>query len=54
MEGVTETNFRADTEGKAIHKLPHLEIHPINNHHTQTLLQIPISACRQEPFIAVS
>ena len=31
MEGVTETKFRAETEGMAIQKLPHLGIHPINN-----------------------
>jgi hypothetical protein len=32
MEGVTETKFRADTEGRIIQRLPHLGIHPINNH----------------------
>jgi hypothetical protein len=36
MEGITETNFRA--EGMFIQRLPHLGIHPINNHQTQTLL----------------
>jgi hypothetical protein len=35
MEGVTETEFRAETEGRTIQRLPHLEIHPINNHQTQ-------------------
>ena len=45
MEGVTETKFRAETEGKTIQRLPHLGIHPINNHQTQTLLQMPIRAC---------
>jgi hypothetical protein len=45
MEGVTETKFGAVTEGMTIQKLPHLEIHPINNQQTQTLLQMPISAC---------
>jgi hypothetical protein len=29
MEGVTETKFGAETEGKAIQRLPHLGIHPI-------------------------
>jgi hypothetical protein len=29
MEGVTETKFRAETEGKAIQRLPHLWIHPL-------------------------
>jgi hypothetical protein len=32
MEGVTETKFRAETEGKTIQKLYLLRIHPINNH----------------------
>jgi hypothetical protein len=41
MEGVTETKFRAETEGRTIQRLPHLGIHPINNHQTQTLLNIP-------------
>ena len=43
--GDTETKFGAVTEGMTIQKLPHLEIHPINNQQTQTLLQMPISAC---------
>jgi hypothetical protein len=38
MEEVIETNFRAETEGMAIQRLPYLGIHPINNHQTQTLL----------------
>jgi hypothetical protein len=41
MEGVTETKFRAKTEGMTIQRLPHLGIHPINHHQNQTLLQIP-------------
>jgi hypothetical protein len=41
MEGVTETKFRAETEGVAIQRLLHLGIHPINNHQIQTLLQVP-------------
>jgi hypothetical protein len=45
MERVTETKFRAETEGGTIQKLPHLGIHPINNHQTQTLWQIATSAC---------
>ena len=44
MEGVTETKFRAETEGMTIQRLPHLGIHPINNHQTQTL-----GRCQQEP-----
>jgi hypothetical protein len=45
MEGVTETMFGAETEGKTIQRLPHLGIHPINNHQTQTLLHIPTRFC---------
>ena len=45
MEGVTETKFGAETEGMTIQKLPHLGIHPVNNHETQTLLQMPTRAC---------
>jgi hypothetical protein len=47
------TKSRAETEGKAIHLLPHIEIHPIWWHQTQTLLLKP-SAYLQEPSIAVS
>ena len=45
MEGVTETKCGAETEGKAIQRLPHLGIHPIYSHQTQTLLWMPTSAC---------
>jgi hypothetical protein len=34
--------------------LPHLGIHPIYNHQTQTLLQMLTRFCWQEPDIAVS
>ena len=44
MEAVTETKFGAETEGMTIQKLPHLGIHPINNHQTQIL-----GRCQQEP-----
>ena len=44
MEGVTETKFGAETEGMTIQRLPHLGIHPINNHQTQSL-----GRCQQEP-----
>ena len=44
MEGVIETKFRTGTEGMTIQRLPHLGIHPINNHQTQTLLQMPTRA----------
>jgi hypothetical protein len=45
MEGVTETKFGAETEVMTIHRLPHLGIHPINKHQTQTLLQMPTRFC---------
>jgi hypothetical protein len=41
MERVTEKKIRAETEGMTIQRLPHLEIHPINNHQTQTPFQMP-------------
>jgi hypothetical protein len=41
MEGVTQTKFRAKTEGKTIQRLFHPGIHPIYNHQTQTLLHMP-------------
>jgi hypothetical protein len=37
MEGVTETKVSAEPEGMTIQRLPHLGIHIINNHQTQTL-----------------
>jgi hypothetical protein len=45
MGGHTETKYGAETEGKAIQRLPHLGIHPIYSHQTQTLLWMPTSAC---------
>jgi hypothetical protein len=37
-----------------IQRLPHLGIHLINNHQTQTLLWMPTRACGQEPDKAES
>jgi hypothetical protein len=45
MEGITETKFGAETEGRTIQRLPHLGIHPIYNHQTQTLLYMPERFC---------
>jgi hypothetical protein len=45
MEGVIETKFRAETEGRTTQRLPHLGFHPINNHQTQTLSQMPTRFC---------
>jgi hypothetical protein len=42
--GNTRTKYGAKTEGKAIQRLPHLRIHPIYSHQTQTLLWMPRSA----------
>jgi hypothetical protein len=41
----TETKCGAETEGKAIQTLSHLRIHPLYSYQTQTLLQMPTSAC---------
>jgi hypothetical protein len=45
MEGVTKTQFGAETEGMTIQRLTHLGIYPINNHQTQTLLWMPTRFC---------
>jgi hypothetical protein len=45
MEGFTETKFGGETEGMTVQRLPHLGIHPINNHQPQTLWQMPTKAC---------
>jgi hypothetical protein len=50
----TKIKYGAETVGKVIQRLPHLGIHLIYRHQTQTLLQMPRSACQQEPDIAVS
>jgi hypothetical protein len=33
-----EAKCRAESEGKTVQRLPHLRIHPIYSHQTQTLL----------------
>ena len=43
MEGVTEIKHGAETEQMTIQRLPHLEIHPINNHQTRHYCR-----CQQE------
>jgi hypothetical protein len=45
MEGVTETKFGAETEGRTIQRLPHPGIHPINSHQIQKLLHMPARFC---------
>jgi hypothetical protein len=43
--GNMETKCGAETEGKAIKRLPHLGIHLIYSHQTWLLLWMPGSAC---------
>jgi hypothetical protein len=45
MEGVIETKFGTETEGRTIQRLPHLGIHTVYNHLTQTLLNMPERFC---------
>jgi hypothetical protein len=45
MGGDTDTKCATETEGKTIQRLPHLGIHPIYSHQTQTLLWMPTSVC---------
>jgi hypothetical protein len=54
MEGDTETEVRAETEGRTIQRLLYAGIHPINNHQTQTLFHMPTRFCRQDPDITIS
>ena len=44
-EEIMETMCGIETEGKAIQRLPHLGIHPIYSHQTQTVLWMLTSAC---------
>ena len=41
--GDTETQYEAETEGKAIQRLHYMQIHPIYRYQTQTLSLIPRS-----------
>jgi hypothetical protein len=45
IEGVTETKFRAETEGKTVQRLPNTGIHPIYNRQTQKLLHMSERFC---------
>jgi hypothetical protein len=45
MEGVTETEFRAETKGWSIQRLPNPGIHPIISHQTLTALHISTRFC---------
>jgi hypothetical protein len=37
MKGVTETKFGAEMKGWTIQRLPHLGVHPIISHQTDTI-----------------
>jgi hypothetical protein len=45
MEGVTDTKFGAEKEGRTIQRLPDPGIHPIYNHQTQILWHMPARFC---------
>ena len=45
MQGVTETKFGTETDGRTIQRLPYLGVHSVNNHQTQALLHIPARFC---------
>jgi hypothetical protein len=45
MKGVIETKFGAEMERRTMQRLPHLGIHTIISHHTQTLLHMPAIFC---------
>ena len=54
MEGVIETKFGAETEGRIIQRLPHLGIHPIISLQMLTPLHTLARFCWKDPDIAVS
>ena len=45
MGGDIETKCGAETEGKAVQRLPNLGIHPIDSNKTWTLSWMPRNAC---------
>jgi hypothetical protein len=45
IEGVTETKFGAEMEGRIIQRLPHPRIHHIISHQIQTLLDMLARFC---------
>ena len=52
--GNMESKCGAETERKAIQRLPHLGIHPIYRHQTWKVLWMLGSACLLEPVMVVS
>ena len=51
---IKELKCGAETEGKAMQRLPYLGIHPINSHQTLTLLWTTRSAYQKEHVMVVS
>jgi hypothetical protein len=45
MEGVTETKFGDETEGRTMQRLPHSGVHTIINHQIQTQLHMSARFC---------
>ena len=45
MGGNAKTKCRAETEGKAIQRLPYLVIHPMYSYQTHTLFWMSKSVC---------
>jgi hypothetical protein len=54
MEGVTETKFGDEMEGRTMQRLPLPGIHTISNHKMQAQLHMPARFCQQDPDIADS
>ena len=52
MEGVTK--FGAKKKGWTIQRLPHLGVHSIISHQTQTLLYMPARFCWKDTGLAIS
>jgi hypothetical protein len=54
MKGITETKLGAKMKGWTIQRIPHLGIHPIISHQTQTLLHNARKILLRDPVIAIS
>jgi hypothetical protein len=44
-ERVTDTKVGAETVDRTMQRIPHLEIHPLYYHQTQTILYMPARFC---------
>jgi hypothetical protein len=49
MEGVSETNYEAETVGMTIQRLTYLGIHPINTHPKPDIIVDPNKGLLTEP-----